>query len=52
MGHIAWMGDGRMTHKLLRKSEGNHPCSRPKIRWESNIIWDLDYEADWKTLAT
>ena len=44
------VGDGRMVHKLLiGKREGKHPCGRPKIRWEGNIIWDLkeiDYEGD------
>ena len=49
--------DGRWkkgTQASSRKTEGKHPYSRPKIRWEDNIIWDLkevDYEDDWKTLV-
>ena len=36
------MGDGRRGFELLLgKPEGKHPSSKPKIRWEDNIIWDL-----------
>ena len=49
------MGDGRRAHKLfLGKPKVMHPCDRPKIRREDNIIWDLrevDYEDEWKALA-
>ena len=31
--HVAWMGDGRRTHKIcLRKLEGKNLPGRPKIR--------------------
>ena len=54
-GHVARMGYGRRAHKiLLEKPEGTHPCGKPKISWEDNIITDLkevDYEGVWKTLA-
>ena len=54
MGHVARIGNGRMSQKLLiRKSEEKLPLGRPKINWEENIIWDLKEvdEGDWKTLA-
>ena len=52
-GHVARLGDGHIKI-LLGKPEGTRPRSRPKIRWEDNIIRDLkevDYEGDWKTLV-
>ena len=42
------------TQTLLGKHEGKRPATRPKIKWENNIIWNLkeiDYEFDWKTLS-
>ena len=52
-GHAALLGEGRRAHKLLLgKLEGKRPHIRPKMRWESNITWDLkqvDYECDWET---
>ena len=42
-------------HKLLlRKLDEKRARGRPKIRWENNIIWDLEeveYECDWKAFA-
>ena len=36
------MGDESRAHKILvGKSEGMHPCDRPKIKWEDNIMRDL-----------
>jgi hypothetical protein len=28
---------------LMRKSEGNTPLGRPKVRWENNIKIDFEY---------
>ena len=42
------------TQASSRKTKGEIPHGRPKIRWEDNINWDseeVDYEDDWKTLA-
>ena len=44
-----------MEEDSSRKTGGDVPkCGRPKIRWEDNIIRDLeeiDYEGNWKALA-
>ena len=48
--------DGRWkkgTQSSSRKTGGETPLGRPKIRWEGNIIWDLkevEYEGDEKNL--
>ena len=37
-----------------KKTGGEAPTDRPKVRFEDNIIWDLKevgYEGDWKALA-
>ena len=41
-GHVARMGEGRGTHRVLvGKSEGKRPLGRPRRRWEDNIKMDV-----------
>jgi hypothetical protein len=41
-GHVARMGEGRGTYKVLvRRPEGKRPLGRPRHRWEDNIKMDL-----------
>ena len=38
-GHVTRMGNERGAWKLLvGKPEGKRPVSRPRMRWENNII--------------
>jgi hypothetical protein len=37
-GHVACVGKMRNAYKILiRKSEGNRPLRRPRLKWEDNI---------------
>jgi hypothetical protein len=41
-GHVACMGEGRGTYRLLvGRPEGKRPMARPRRRWEDNIKMDL-----------
>jgi len=48
-GHVACMGEGRGTYRVLVwKPQGQRPLGRPRRRWEDNIKKDLQ-EVGWGT---
>jgi hypothetical protein len=41
-GHVALMGErGAVYRVLVRKPEEKRPLGRPRLRWEDNIMMDL-----------
>jgi hypothetical protein len=41
-GHVVRMGEERVVHRVLvGKPEGKRSLERPRRRWESNIMMDL-----------
>jgi hypothetical protein len=47
VGHVAHMGEGRGTYRILVGSpEGRRPLRRPRHRWEDNTKIDLQ-EVGW-----
>jgi hypothetical protein len=55
-GHVAHMGKRRGVYRVLvRKPERKRPLGRPRLRWEDNIMVDLQEEGcggmDWIELA-
>jgi hypothetical protein len=48
VGHVARMGEGRGTYRILvGRPEGRRPLGRPRRRWEENIKMDLQ-EVGWR----
>jgi hypothetical protein len=46
-GHVARMGEGRGSHRILvGRPERRRPLGRPRRRWEDNIKMDLQ-EVGW-----
>jgi hypothetical protein len=54
-GHVARMGEGRGTYRILvRRPEGRRPLGRPRRRWEDNIKMDhqeVGWGMDWTEMA-
>jgi 3-oxoacyl-ACP reductase-like protein len=41
-GHVTRMGEGRGVYSVwVGKPEGKRPLGRPRLRWEDNIMADL-----------
>ena len=41
-GHVAFMGDGRVVHRVLvGKPEGKRSLGRHRRRWDDNMKMDL-----------
>jgi hypothetical protein len=40
-GHVARIGEKRNAYRILGKSEGKRPLSRPRHMWVDNIKMDL-----------
>ena len=56
VGHVARMGKRRDVYRVLvGKPEGKRQLGRPRLRWDDNIIMDLQEEGcggmDWIELA-
>ena len=56
VGHVAHMGERRVIYRVLvGKPEGKRPLGRPRLRWEDNIMMDLQEVGfggmDWIKLA-
>jgi hypothetical protein len=41
VGHVAYMGGGKMYKVLVGKPEGKRPLLRPRRRWEDGIRTDV-----------
>jgi len=47
-GHVARVGDSRVLYRVLvGKPKGKRPLGRPRLRWEDNIIIDLQEVRKW-----
>jgi len=56
VGHVACMGERRGAYVVsMGKPEGQKPLGRPRLRWEDNIMMDLQEvgcgDMDWINLA-
>jgi hypothetical protein len=48
VGHVARMGEGRNTYRLLvGKLEGKRPFERPRHRWDQNGLRQVVWVGGW-----